>query len=214
MDADHSERIATEGVPAMKDEAKEGTNGENTGESAPEDEQPRNDGNGISIFLLGLYLFLVSILALYLLIALWPPAVDGVPAKDWPDSTRLVGGYAITLHDELRLFTLVLLGGALGGLIHALQSFVGFVGSRTFIRSWIAWYILRPLIGSSLAAMFYLALRGGLFANGTGPADTSVFGFVAIGALAGLFSEQATRKLKELFDTLFSTPDDRPDKMG
>ena len=49
----------------------------------------------------------------------------------------------------------------------------------------------------------YLVVRGGFFV-GTA-AGLNPFGFVAMAALVGLFSKQATSKLDELFSTLFRT---------
>jgi hypothetical protein len=60
--------------------------------------------------------------------------------------------------------------------------------------------------------LFYLVLRGGLIVPSlpSGRAtDTTLllnpYGIAAISALAGMFSKQATDKLREIFDTLFRT---------
>jgi hypothetical protein len=68
-------------------------------------------------------------------------------------------------------------------------------------------------IGVALALLFYLVLRGGLIVpslpNGSAATDTTrllnPYGIAAISAMAGMFSKQATDKLREIFDTLFRT---------
>jgi hypothetical protein len=61
--------------------------------------------------------------------------------------------------------------------------------------------------------LFYVVIRGGLIVPSlpTGQAGNEVtrllnpYGIAAIAALAGMFSRQATDKLREMFDTLFRT---------
>jgi hypothetical protein len=106
---------------------------------------------------------------------------------------------------DIDLMLLVLLAGALGAWIHVGRSYVEFVGNRTFRLSWISWYLLHPLLGSGLALIFYLAVRGGFFMTGTKGTDVNPYGIAGVSALVGLFSKQATNKLAEVFDTLFKT---------
>jgi hypothetical protein len=101
------------------------------------------------------------------------------------------------------LLLVVVIAGALGSVIHTATSFSDFVGNRRMFTSWVAWYVLRPLIGSSLALLTYFALRGG-FLNGNGESsNVNPYGITALGGFAGLFSKQATDKLREVFETLF-----------
>lgn len=158
----------------------------------------------------GIYLTLASLLLVYLLLMLWPREVlqqDGMPVTpvQWIQEVTLLGGYKFTLDNEIRILLVVLLSGALGSMIHALKSFIAYTGAGSFKRSWIWWYILRAPLGGALALVFYLAIRGGLLAKGAAGTEVSVFGIGAIASLVGLFTEQATNKLKEVFDTLFST---------
>ena len=48
------------------------------------------------------------------------------------------------------------------------------------------------------------AARGGLVSGNAGATDLSPYG---IGALAGMFSKQATDELREVFENLFKTTD-------
>ena len=125
----------------------------------------------------------------------------------WCDQTFDIG-------PEARLLLLVLFAGALGSLIHALQSLVDFSGNLTLKASWTWWYVSRPFIGMALALVFYAALRGGMLA-GTPAAvkDVNPYGVFTIAALAGMFSDKATQKLADIFDALFKVDDKRKDKL-
>jgi hypothetical protein len=111
---------------------------------------------------------------------------------------------------------LVIISGAIGSYIHSATSFADFVGNRRIASSWVWWYILRGLIGLSLALIFYFVLRGGLLSAGTPADNISPFGIAAVSGLVGMFSKQATDKLQEVFDTLFRSdrPVDRADKLS
>lgn len=110
---------------------------------------------------------------------------------------------------ETRLLLLVLLAGAIGSYVHAASSLVDYLGNRTFISSWVWWYLLRPFIGMMLALVFYFVFRGGFITAGFnqgGDAAASFinpFGIAAVAGLVGMFSKVAADKLNELFTTLF-----------
>jgi hypothetical protein len=110
---------------------------------------------------------------------------------------------------EIDLLALVLLAGALGSFLHMAQSFSDFAGYRTLKSSWVWWYCFQPFVGGGLAVVIYAGLRGGLITLGASTAvkatDLNPYGLVAAAALAGMFSEAATSKLGEIFDTLFQT---------
>jgi len=107
---------------------------------------------------------------------------------------------------EVRLLLIVILGGALGSLVHALRSVYWYVGNRDLRWSWLVNYLLLPFGGSALAVIFYVVVRGGFFSPQASIQQTSPFGFVALAALVGLFSEQAILKLKEVAETILSKP--------
>ena len=111
--------------------------------------------------------------------------------------------------DEQHLFLLVVLAGALGSFVHVTRSFVDFIGNRTLRPSWTWWYVLQPFTGSALAVVVYLVIRGGFFVGTSAGGMLNPFGFVAVAALVGLFSKQATNKLDELFNTMFRTDKER-----
>lgn len=118
------------------------------------------------------------------------------------------------LSDDQGLILLAILAGALGSYLHAAQSFAAYVGNRAAKQSWVWWYLLRAPIGAALGVLFYFVVRAGLTSGVTDA--VSVYGVVAFGALAGMFSKQATDKLAEVFDTLFRTekPQGLKDKLA
>jgi hypothetical protein len=115
---------------------------------------------------------------------------------------------------ELQLLLLAMLAGALGSFVHALKSFSDFVGNRTLTASWFWWYMTRPFLGAALAVIFYAVLRGGFMAAPADAKAVNQFGVIAVGALVGMFADQATDKLAEIFDTLFKGPDNRSGKLA
>lgn len=116
---------------------------------------------------------------------------------------------------ELWLIELVLTAGALGSYIHAATSFADYSGNRRLVKSWLWWYILRTPVGMALAVILYFILRGGMLTGVQAETRLNPYGIAAISGLAGMFSKQATDKLKELFDSLFTSQGDaqRDDKL-
>jgi hypothetical protein len=158
------------------------------------------------ITLLGLFLIALSVLLISLLIALWPSmvaAIEATPTKGGEAKADFTWfGHEWTLSADAALLFAVVLVSALGSFVHAATSFIDYVGNRQLRLSWIWWYLLRALVGSSLALLFYFAIRGGFF-TGTSTKDINPYGIAAVAGLVGLFSKQATDKLRELFDTAF-----------
>jgi hypothetical protein len=167
----------------------------------------------IAQFLFGLYMVGLNVIIVYLLIKIWP---DKIPPVNTPESfVAFFGKIHFVLSLEVRFLLITVLAGALGSYIHAATSFVDFIGNRKFVKSWTWWYLLRPFIGVALALLMYFATRGGLISSTTGADGLSPFGVAAIAGMAGLFSKQATDKLREVFEALFKTenPPDRSDKL-
>jgi hypothetical protein len=126
------------------------------------------------------------------------PATDPLPAH-W-----LVWNF--TLSNEKRLLLLVILAGAVGSLVHGLRSFYWYVGNRELKPSWVPMYLVLPFSGSAIALLFYFVIRGGFFSPQASFVQTSPFGFAALGALVGMFSQQAALKLQEIAETILTKP--------
>jgi hypothetical protein len=115
-------------------------------------------------------------------------------------------GKWLLIWNETRLILIVILSGFLGALVYSLRSFFWYAGNRELKWSWLLMYLLVPIVGAMLAVIFYMLLRGGLFSPTTTVADTSPFGFAAIAALVGMFTNQASEKLRTVFETLMTKP--------
>jgi hypothetical protein len=120
----------------------------------------------------------------------------------------------IAVSYDRRLLLLVMVVSALGSFIHVASSFGDFVGNRRLTRSWVWWYLLRPYVGVPLATLFYFVVRAGFLTSGGSAGDVNRFGIAAIAGLVGMFSVKAADKLKELFDTLFKTTQQRKDTLA
>lgn len=169
-------------------------------------------------FLLGTYLIVMCVIFSFLLLSLWygkvEPSTD--PKQTDPEQTiwkARATVFGIMVQPQLRLILLVIVTGALGSYLHTATSFATYIGNRSFVESWYWWYILRPFIGMVLALIFYFALRGGflLLTSDRNTPNISPFGVGALSGLVGMFSKQATDKLREMFDNLFKTGQGRGD---
>jgi hypothetical protein len=155
---------------------------------------------------LGIGLIAVGLGLVYLLVAAWPAIVDATtkqtapPPK--PHAVHWLGWSFVPTTDSA-LLLLVVLVSALGSYVHAATSFADYAGNKKLNTGWLWWYLLRVFIGSSLAILFYFALRGGFFTAGSNSDDINPYGVAALAGVVGLFSKQATDKLREIFDTAF-----------
>jgi hypothetical protein len=139
---------------------------------------------------------------LYFLITLWP--ASGNPNQPAPPESHHIFGLLINMSHDTATFVIVALAGSLGGVIHGLRSLYWYVGNRSLKRSWLVQYVCVPIVGASLGVVFYVVLRGGLFSSQASSSDLNPYGFAAISALVGLFSEEAAQKLKQIFTTILA----------
>ncbi|MGO1119607.1 IPT/TIG domain-containing protein [Rhodovibrionaceae bacterium A322] len=158
------------------------------------------------------YLLLLSLLLFYLLIFFWPG--NEAPGAVGSETAKLFGVIQVEVSGQIRLILLVLVSGALGGLIHAFRSFAAFSGQRRLVASWAFWYVSRPFSAAILALLFYLLIAGGFLPDpkASGGAKPSIPAICGFAALMGLFSEQAVNKLREVVQTLLATS--RSEKLG
>lgn len=159
----------------------------------------------VGIVLLIVYVIVLSVVAVYGLIRFLPePTSASQNAGMLPTVTFFV--WTFPASQEVRLFITVALAGLLGSLVHVLRSLYWYIGNRVLTRSWVPKYILIPIVGSVLSVAFYLVIRGGFFSGGPNVDQTNPYGFMALGVLIGMFSEQAVLKLKDVAETLLSKP--------
>jgi hypothetical protein len=152
---------------------------------------------GPSIALLLVILVVLDLLTFYGIWTFWP--------AENASGGRIVHVFGLSrnVSRETEFFVIVALAGALGGSIHSIRSIAWYIGNRRLRWSWTPFYVLQPLVGATLATLFYFVLRAGLFSPSTQTKATSPYGFAALAALVGLFSEQAVEKLKTVAEEFF-----------
>lgn len=125
-----------------------------------------------------------------------------------PTDSGLTLWYAtcIGIHKQSQLvYFLVFVAGFLGGIIHGLSSLVGFRGARRLFKSWSLWYAVRPVLGGTAAVCFVVVIEAGLLNSVQSTSSLNSTGLIAFAVLVGLATDSATKKLSDLFDTLFGT---------
>lgn len=116
------------------------------------------------------------------------------------------------IHREFQLILLSLFFGLIGSTMHGLASLVNYVATKRYRHDWFLWYLGRPVIGGVVALMFYVIIRGGILSINAQPADLNYFGIAAISAIAGLVATEGTKKLRDIFVTLFGATDLKREK--
>jgi IPT/TIG domain len=111
--------------------------------------------------------------------------------------------FSFPASDNLRLLLIIIVVGALGSLIHVMRSFYWYVGNRNLRSSWLLMYVLLPFNGAGLALLFFLIVRGGLSTQAP-PTQSTLDGYAALAALVGMFSQQASQKLKQIAESFFN----------
>lgn len=158
---------------------------------------------------LGVYALVLPILLILWTLRVWPIATAAVPG----DFTILWWECKGVTPDQALMACVAILGG-LGGALHAVGSFTVFAGNRRLNRSWVWWYLARAPIGASLAIAVCFVMRGGLVTStGNGASALNPHGLGAFAVLAGLSSEIATQKLREVFEVLFRPRDEKKDRL-
>lgn len=159
---------------------------------------------------LGVYLVAFAAVSGGELVAIWGDLQSGIGGAPGPAGGT--NGVAAGVMDlDIELFVAAILAGALGSLLHAIQSFTMFIAHGRLFRRWLAWYLLRPFIGAMIASMLFLVVRGGFLT--TGKDAVSLNALIALAAVGGMFSEPATKRLSEVAYAVFGTARDRNDAL-
>lgn len=164
------------------------------------------------VVLLPIITTIFAALVLYSLWTFWPKTGPGGKLHQVQSVTYF--GWTHKISVEILLFLVVALAGALGGLIHTIRSASWYVGNRKLRWSWLPFNLMLPVVGALAGTVFYLVLRAGLFSPSSSVTTVSPFGFTAVAVLAGLFSEQAMEKLKDVAGQLFSEAPSGDDHFG
>jgi hypothetical protein len=141
------------------------------------------------------------LLTLYALWEFWPTA--SILQSQTASPVHLFG-FEKNVSVDVRLFAVVALTGALGGLLHSTRSFAWYVGHSSLKWRWVPYEILTVFTGAGLATIIYVVIRGGIVSGKGSAADINPYGFAAIGGIVGLFSEQALEMLRRVASDFFA----------
>ena len=193
--------------------------------AAEEEETPTGEGcefyPSASTLLVGGWLVAFALVDLLALLAAFTPP-DWWTAGTTPFAhvlkPLLPGSQAN--RDQLQDLLVTMFAAGIGSSITAILGYLEHACiKRDFRRSYVPWYFARPLMGMLMGVIFYFVLKGGLLAvlpadAGGGAAaqiatsDLNQFTLAGLGTMVGLFSKNALEKLREVFNTLFSTQRD------
>jgi hypothetical protein len=154
--------------------------------------------------ILAAYTAVLFSVAMWVLISLWPKT-----QLDYNRTTaRIVSiagtGTSFSIGPETLLLIAMILSGVIGACVFSAFAISHHLGPyHDFNQSWTAWYLLRPFVGAGLAVIINLLIRSSVFTVGSGTNIPNIVGLSGIAALAGLFSEDAVRKLNDIADELF-----------
>lgn len=198
-----------------------------SGSSPARQSSSRRYGPGPHV--LGACLLVLCVAAIVVTVQLWPsvdraasaPVVvdesgDAVALEESDDGggacAGCVGGsvstpllwFRVSLADAQIVLLFVAVLGALGATVDGLRALAGWMSKGGFSTRWTWWYIIRPVVGAGLALVVYIALVAGLLGLSSVGQSLNAWGAGAIGALTGLFAEQALTKLSDVASTVFS----------
>lgn len=150
--------------------------------------------------LLIIYFIVIIIISIYTIVSIWAPeSLQSLQPKATSSTITFVP--PTTSVREKYLIEISGLFGVLGASTYGLASSTVWIANNKLERSWILWYVSHPLVGGALAIIFYLIIRGGLI-QGISFA-ISDFAIAAVSAIIGLITNQAMKKLRDIFDVLF-----------
>jgi hypothetical protein len=102
----------------------------------------------------------------------------------------------------VRMYLLSMCLGAAMATIHSLASLSAHAGRGDLQASWFLFYFCRPFMGAGMALVTCLILVSGIGGFVVDPVQKETT-LLAWSALAGLYSQPALDKLRDLFATLF-----------
>ena len=119
-------------------------------------------------------------------------------------SLYLFGDQIITNPSIPQLTIQILALGFTGGALHGLISFSHHHSENTLTNHWIPFYLLRPFIGSGMAFLVYLFIRGGLLKDNSSIESLNLYGIQAIALTTGLFSKHGLEFAEQTITTILN----------
>ena len=110
---------------------------------------------------------------------------------------------------------LVTVAAGLGSSLATILAFIQHgIYEQDFEDRFMPWYLLRPMMGAILGVIFYFLIEGGLLALTNVSEENAAQGLdlytlAGMATLVGFFSRPAIDKLKDIFDAMFSSTDNK-----
>lgn len=156
--------------------------------------------------ILALYLLVVGVPALLAAISQWSDVralTDNDAATTAAERPNILLGLDWQIGNEELLLIFVASIGVFFACLAGLRAAATFLGTDQFDDHWWLWYLVRPLVGASIAIASYWTLRAGLLGEGSELQHLNTFGLAAIAAVSGLFARNLIDKLREFAGVLF-----------
>jgi hypothetical protein len=155
-----------------------------------------------TMMILLVYHIVLGSISIYMILGVWPDAISLTQNR----TVNLFRGLlALNLNAELTLLLVVVFAGIIGAFVHSIGSISWHRSQRDLEKRWTVWYATRPFIGVGLALSLYFLLRAGFLSLGADPSAINIYGVAGISGIAGMFTNKATLKLKDIANTLLKT---------
>jgi hypothetical protein len=148
------------------------------------------------------FLIVISIILVVALVQCWPSSDLSKDTSAKSPASFLIWDFEIIF--EARLILIVVLTGALGGLVRSFRSLAWHTGKKELLKSWVLQYFLSPFIGATLAIITYFVIRGGFVSAGATDGQPRVYVYAGIASIVGIASEPVALKLKQVAESLFT----------
>jgi hypothetical protein len=147
-----------------------------------------------------IYLSVLGLGLLAILPWLWSSANQAIAAES-PVLVHFAGlGFNLSADAALALTTTAM--GMIGSVVVLLLTFTNRAVHETLERGALWWYLTRPITGAMLGLLFYLAVIAGFFNAATASDRPALIVAAAVGALAGLFTDQVIKKMQGILGLL------------
>ncbi|MEV5966563.1 hypothetical protein AB0L70_32645 [Kribbella sp. NPDC051952] len=155
--------------------------------------------------LIGVANFAEAVVSLVGLVAAYGIAERLVTAQELAGpagiATRVVRWWGPDYTTTLNMSLLIVgaAAGAVGSVIHQSIVFAHRAGLETLERGFVWWYVLRPAWSALLGSVVVIAVNTGLISIGDETTSTAgMTVLVMMGCLAGLFTDEAMKRLRPL----------------
>ncbi len=143
----------------------------------------------------------LGVVAIYLVFVIWPTGTN----LNTDRTVSAFGIFPLALNAETTYILMVVFASIIGATVQAIGSIAQHCSKCDLTSPWAVWYFTRPMVGAGLALALYFVIRGGLLNLSTDASALSIYGIAGLSGIVGMFTNQATLKLRDVAETLLST---------